>query len=83
MKKLTFSGNLDYVMRDAVIGGSATNTAQGGLTARQQHRRSQQLRGFVRPSATNTTWVDKVKTMRDDTHVTLQGNIVERFSRSR
>ncbi|MDA5495488.1 YgiW/YdeI family stress tolerance OB fold protein [Yersinia intermedia] len=79
MKKLTLAATLIMLCGTPLLAQSATNTAQGGFDgpATTQTQPATQG-GFSGPSVTNTT-VDKVKTMRDDTRVTLQGNIVERL----
>lgn len=79
MKKLTLAATLVILCSTPLLAQSATNTAQGGFDgpATTQTQTATQG-GFSGPSATNTT-VDKVKNMRDDAYVTLQGSIVEQL----
>lgn len=79
MKKLTLAAALVMLCSTPFVAQSATATAQGGFDgpATTQTQPATQG-GFSGPSASNTT-VDKVKTMRDDARVTLQGNIIERL----
>ncbi|WP_145518181.1 YgiW/YdeI family stress tolerance OB fold protein [Yersinia bercovieri] len=79
MKKLTLAATLMMLCGAPLLAHSATDTAKGGFDgpATTQTQPATQG-GFTGPSATNTT-VDKVKSMRDDARVTLQGNIIERL----
>ncbi|QHB31821.1 YgiW/YdeI family stress tolerance OB fold protein [Yersinia canariae] len=79
MKKLTLAATLVMLCSTPFLAQSATNTAQGGFDGpATTQTQSVAQGGFSGPSATNTT-VDKVKSMRDDARVTLEGNIVERL----
>ena len=79
MKKLTLAATLMMLCGAPLLAHSAIDTAKGGFDgpATTQTQPATQG-GFTGPSATNTT-VDKVKSMRDDARVTLQGNIIERL----
>ncbi|CNL88679.1 YgiW/YdeI family stress tolerance OB fold protein [Yersinia frederiksenii] len=79
MKKFTLAATLMMLCSAPLLAHSTTDTAKGGFDgpATTQTQPATQG-GFTGPSASNTT-VDKVKEMRDDTRVTLQGNIVERL----
>ncbi|EPZ8125655.1 YgiW/YdeI family stress tolerance OB fold protein [Yersinia enterocolitica] len=79
MKKLTLAATLVMLCSTPFLAQSASAAAQGGFDgpATTQTQPAAQG-GFSGPNASNTT-VDKVKTMRDDAHVTLQGNITERL----
>lgn len=79
MKKFTLAATLMMLCSAPLLVHSATDTAKGGFDgpATTQTQPATQG-GFTGPSTSNTT-VDKVKEMRDDTRVTLQGNIVERL----
>ncbi|CFQ31284.1 MULTISPECIES: YgiW/YdeI family stress tolerance OB fold protein [Yersinia] len=79
MKKLTLAATLMMLCGAPLLAHSATDTTKGGFDgpATTQTQPATQG-GFTGPSATNTT-VDKVKSMRDDARVTLQGNIIERL----
>ncbi|CNG72315.1 TPA: YgiW/YdeI family stress tolerance OB fold protein [Yersinia enterocolitica] len=79
MKKFTLAATLMMLCSAPLLAHSATDTAKGGFDgpATTQTQPATQG-GFTGPSTSNTT-VDKVKEMRDDTRVTLQGNIVERL----
>ena len=79
MKKFTLAATLMMLCSAPLLAHSATDTAKGGFDgpATTQTQPTTQG-GFTGPSASNTT-VDKVKEMRDDMRVTLQGNIVERL----
>ncbi len=79
MKKLTLATTLVMLCSTPFLVQSAINTSQGGFDgpATMQTQPTTQG-GFSGPNASNTT-VHKAKTMRDDTHVTLQGHIVERL----
>lgn len=72
MKKLTLAALLL-----AVCSVPALAAQQGGFVAPENT--PAQLGGFSGPSASLTT-VEKAKTLRDDTWVTLQGNIEQRLS---
>ncbi|WP_432323155.1 YgiW/YdeI family stress tolerance OB fold protein [Yersinia enterocolitica] len=79
MKKLTLAATLVMLCSTPFLAQSASTAAQGGFDgpATTQTQPAAQG-GFSGPNTSNTT-VDKVKTMRDDAHVTLQGNITERL----
>ncbi|CNI06499.1 protein ygiW [Yersinia massiliensis] len=79
MKKFTLAATLMMLCSAPLLAHSATDTTKGGFDgpATTQTQPATQG-GFTGPSVSNTT-VDKVKEMRDDTRVTLQGNIVERL----
>ncbi|WP_145519459.1 YgiW/YdeI family stress tolerance OB fold protein [Yersinia mollaretii] len=79
MKKLTLAATLMMLCGAPLLAHSATEAAKGGFDGPATTQTQPTAEGgFSGPSATNTT-VDKVKSMRDDARVTLQGNIVERL----
>lgn len=53
---------------------------QAGFTGAASAPAADGKGGFTGPGATNNTTVQAAKGMRDDTHVTLTGNIVSRIS---
>jgi TIGR00156 family protein len=71
MKKLAAMAAVLALLSTPVL----ANTQQGGFSGPT----STQSGGFVGPDGTSTT-VANAKTLRDDTWVTLRGNIVERIS---
>ncbi|CNE92408.1 YgiW/YdeI family stress tolerance OB fold protein [Yersinia mollaretii] len=79
MKKLALAATLMMLCGAPLLAHSATEAAKGGFDGPATTQTQPATEGgFSGPSATNTT-VDKVKSMRDDARVTLQGNIVERL----
>lgn len=79
MKKLTLAATLIMLCGTPVLAQSASNTTQGGFDGPATTQTQPAIQGeFTGPSASSTT-VDKVKTMRDDARVTLQGYIDARL----
>ncbi|AKA37881.1 YgiW/YdeI family stress tolerance OB fold protein [Yersinia ruckeri] len=80
MKKLVTAAALLALCSAPALAQKTAAPAQGGFdgpTTTQTQAVNQG--GFQGPNATSTT-VDKVKSMRDNTRVTLQGNIEERLT---